>query len=130
MGDFVAAVNGKTAIEEDRMRHRRIVIFSREPVSRQHFRMIGARGRDVTAARRGDPPVVPRHSIDDDRHALHGTVDIDDHGSIRVSCKRRKKDQRGQNAVEVTHGVPRQLSTFQYDAGGTSRKSKEMVNAT
>jgi len=65
------------------------------------------------------------------RHILRGSLALRiAANSIRVSCKRRKKDQRGQNAVDVTHGVPRQLSTFQYDAGGTSRKSKEMVDAT
>src|SRR4029077_17001178 len=39
LGDVVAAVDGETAVEEDRVRHRRVVVFAREPARRHGPRM-------------------------------------------------------------------------------------------
>ena len=107
MGDFVAAVDSEAAIKEDRMRHRRIVIFAREPTSRQHFRMIGAGRRDMAAPRRRYGPVVARHAVDAHRHALRRAVDLHDNGGVGAAPQRGKQ-QRGDSAAQVTHGMARQ----------------------
>ena len=50
LGNVVAAVDGKTAVEEDRVRHRRIVVFVREPLRRHGPRMEDA-GRCAVSLR-------------------------------------------------------------------------------
>jgi hypothetical protein len=91
--DLVGAMDGKTAVKEDRVRHRRIVVFAREPAPRHHLRMIGAARRSETGPAGRNPPAVARFAVDDDRHGLAGTVDIDDDGCLGAPW-RGDKDQK------------------------------------
>ena len=67
---IVGAVNGEAVIKEDRVRHRRIVIFAREITPRHRLRMEHAARRAVAAAAGRDRPVVSRRAVDADGHAL------------------------------------------------------------
>src|SRR5262245_21209380 len=52
------AVYCEAVIEEDRVRHRRIVVLPREPARRHHLRLEDAARRAVAAASGGDRPGV------------------------------------------------------------------------
>ena len=67
MRDLVGAVDGVAAVEEDRIGHRRPVVFAREPFARQPLRLVGAVGRAVAHARGRHRPFVARRAIDRDR---------------------------------------------------------------
>src|SRR5207248_9923656 len=81
--EVVGAVNGKTVIEEDRMRHRRIVVFPGIPAPRHHLRMKDAARCAVAASSGRDRPAVARRSVDADRHALGRLVDVDQDTGLR-----------------------------------------------
>src|SRR5580700_3961672 len=85
--DFVSAVNGVAAMEENRIRHRRIVIEPRKPAPRHHLRVIGAGRRDVALPGGRDPPVIARHAVDADLHGLAGAVDVHDDGGLGALAK-------------------------------------------
>src|SRR5260221_4877071 len=68
--EVVGAVNGEAVIEEDRVRHRRVVIFAGEIMPRHRLRMEYAARRAIAAAAGRDRPVVARRAVNADRHAL------------------------------------------------------------
>src|SRR5262249_38165646 len=73
--DRVAAVDRVALVEEDRIRHRRVVVGSGEPVALQSLRCVDAvRGCHVIAAG-GDGPHVANIAVLDDQHALCRLVD-------------------------------------------------------
>jgi hypothetical protein len=74
---FGGAVNGEAIIEEDRVRHRRIVVLPREPAPRHGLRPKLAARRAVAAAAGRDRPIVSRSAVQTDRHALGRFVDLD-----------------------------------------------------
>jgi len=89
----VGAVNGEAVIEEDRVRHRRIVILLREPASRHHLRRKHAARRAIAAATGGDRPGIACLPVDAHRHALRGFVDVhDDVGQCRRDGKNRQRE--------------------------------------
>ena len=63
-GDVVGAVNGKAVIEENRMRHRRVVIFAREMHPLHRLRMEHTARRAVAATAGGDRQVVARRTME------------------------------------------------------------------
>ena len=104
--DLVAAVNGKPAVEEDRVRHRRIVVFAREPARRHHLRMIGAARRAVAGAAGRDLPDITRLAVDDDAHGLARAADLDqDRGLGAIGSREKANEQRGKCGREskATH---------------------------
>src|SRR5262245_4175827 len=76
--DLVAAVDRIAAVEEDRVRHGRVVVFLREPRSFHALGSIGAAGGAVAGAAGGHHPAVARHAVDGDRHPLRALVDGDE----------------------------------------------------
>ena len=68
--DIRGSVNGKSVMEEDRVRHRRIVVFAREITSMHRLRTEYAARRAIAAAAGRDRPAVPRRAVDADSHAL------------------------------------------------------------
>jgi len=52
-----------------------------------------------------------RLAVDGHRHALHRAIDIDDDGSVGGLGQRGREYQHGENAVQITHGSPDELST-------------------
>ena len=107
--DFVSAVNGVAAMEENRIRHRRIVIEPREPAPRHHLRVIGAGRRDVAVPGGRHPPVIARHAVDADLHGLAGAVDIDDNGGVGALAAKpvsQKPYGDGSRAKQAAHCNP------------------------
>src|SRR5580698_288685 len=49
-GDIVGAMNGEAVIEENRVRHRRVVIFAREIAAHHRLRVVDAARRAVAVA--------------------------------------------------------------------------------
>jgi hypothetical protein len=49
-----------------------------------------------------------RHAVHGHRHALNGTIDIDDNRGAGASRQRDSEYQPGQNAVQKSHDRPRQ----------------------
>src|SRR3954452_23825724 len=62
--EVVGAVDGKAIIEEDRMRHRRVVISLRIPAPRHHLRMKDAARGAIAAASGRDRPVIAGRAVD------------------------------------------------------------------
>lgn len=105
--NLVGAVDGESAIEEDRMRHRGIIVFAREPAPGQHLRVVGARRCNVSPPRRRNPPVVARHAVDDDGHSLTRAVDVDDDGGFGAIARGQDKEaERGKDVEQATHMTP------------------------
>src|SRR5882757_3572727 len=73
--DRVAAVNRVALVEEDRIRHRRVVIGGGDRVALQSLRSVDAAwgGRLVTAG--GDGPHKAHVAVLDDQHALGRFID-------------------------------------------------------
>jgi hypothetical protein len=70
------AVNGVTLeIEEDRMRHRRIIPFLRVMVGIHTVRLEGTARRVIAGPSGRDRPDVTLRAIDRDRHLLRAFVD-------------------------------------------------------
>jgi len=76
--DFVAPMDRVPAMEEDRIRHGRVVIFLRKPRPLQPLGMIGAVGRAVSGSARRHDKLVARRAVDRNRHALTALVDRDE----------------------------------------------------
>ena len=74
MRDLVAAVDGVAAVEEDRIGHRRPVVFAREPFALEPLRPVGAVRRAIAPARGRHRPFVAGRAVDRDRQALRRFV--------------------------------------------------------
>jgi len=74
--DIGGGVHGVAAVEEHRMRHRRIVVFLGIPHRRQARRPERAGRRDVAAPCRRDLPLVGRPAVDRHGHALRRDIDL------------------------------------------------------
>ena len=104
MFDVEKAVNGVAVqIEEDRMRHRRIVPLLRQMVGVHAVRLERAVRRVVAGPAGRDRPDVARRAVDRDRHALRDLVDVDEESARTgeandASARRRARARR--NAPE------------------------------
>src|SRR5581483_6957981 len=61
---LVGTVNGDATAEKDRVRHRRVMVFAREPARREPLRMIDTTRRRQGAATGRYPPVVAWYAVD------------------------------------------------------------------
>ena len=93
---LVGTVNGDAAAEKDRVRHRRVMVFAREPARREPLRMIDTTRRRQGAATGRYPPVVAWYAVDDDLHGLRRAVDAHDDCRIGTICGEEGDEQRGQ----------------------------------
>src|SRR6516225_4380333 len=83
MLDVEKAVNRVTVhIEEDRVRHWRIVAFLGVVVGVHAVRLEGAARRVVAGAPGRDWPDITLRTIDSDRHLLRALVDCDEDASL------------------------------------------------
>ena len=81
--DRVSAVDRVSAGEEDRMRHRRIVVLVRVRHHVHALRMIDAGRRAVTGPAGGDGPIVVGAARRGHVHGLRAEIDVDVHGRLR-----------------------------------------------
>src|SRR4029077_13551965 len=77
MSDLVTAVNGVTAIEENRIRHRRPIVFARKTFPRQPLGAIASIRRAVSPARRRNRPLIAQRTADCGRYPLRRLVNGD-----------------------------------------------------
>ena len=75
--DLVAAVDGVTTAEEDRVRHRRPVVLAGKPFARQPFGPVAAVRRPIASACRRNGPLGSLCAVDFDRETLRRLVDGD-----------------------------------------------------
>src|SRR5262249_61779196 len=73
--DLVAAVNGVSAMEENGMGHRRVVVLLREPAPGQPLRPVATVRRGVAGAAGRNSKAIARHAVDQDGHLLSALVD-------------------------------------------------------
>src|SRR5690242_21104269 len=101
--DLVAAVDRIAAVEEDRVRHGRIVVFLREPRSFHSLRPIGAAGGAVAGAAGGNDPAVPRRAVDRHRHLLRTLIDGDEDAGMRGGD--RKSTRLNSSHMSISYAV-------------------------
>src|SRR5262245_17097917 len=99
-------MDGVAAVEEDRVRHRRVVVFAREPAARHHLRTEDAARRAEAATPRRYRPAIARLAVDRDGHALVRLVDA----NVDARASRVGGEKKGGNNREcdhqTTHGTP------------------------
>ena len=94
-GNLVAAMDRIAALEEDRVRHRRIIVLAGEPSSLQPGGGICSVRRAVAGAPRRNRPVVPRRAVDRDGHSLGALVYRDDDSGIGARGQAGKQSKSG-----------------------------------
>ena len=105
VGDLIGAVDRIAAAKEDRMRHRRMVVFARIMHRLKAGRMIGAARRHIAwAGRRNRPDIGLAAGVN--RHPLAGEIDMDVDRRLSTPRGDQKTTDHGQGSNRDTHGPP------------------------
>ena len=108
--DLVAAVDRVAAMEEDRIRHRGVVIQLRKMRPLQALRMVHPARRRIAGPGSGNRPAVARLAVHGHRHRLAALVDRNDNVGLRRRSHDRDRRGGGQQICVLEHGPPRRPS--------------------
>src|ERR1700681_1498475 len=101
--DRVAAVDRVAIVEEDGIRHRRVVIGAGEPVALQSLRSVDAVGGCRLIAAGRDGPDIAHVAVLDDQHALRRLIDKNVEPCLGAFDADEPCQRRGEDDDTATH---------------------------
>src|SRR5581483_8973463 len=127
LGDLGGAVDRIALVEENRMRHRRVVIFARIPRAFEALRLVLSAWGAVPALAGGDQPIIARRAVHQHGHPLRRFADIDDDfGAHRPGhCRQKNARRAGGGERNSTHDSypPKTASTLPFPTARIARRS-------
>src|SRR5262245_56438395 len=102
---LIAAVDRIAFIEENRIRHRRPIVFARKPLALESLRPIAAVRCVVTPAPRRHRPAITIGSVNLNAQALRRFIDCD-HDTGPGICDGKQKNKADEHEYDTRQSLP------------------------
>ena len=122
---IIGAVNGITAVKENRMWHRRIVVLSRFLIDMHSRRPIAADWRSVRLAPGRDRPSADDATVLYHTHHLAGDIDLGD----KLGCSVRLGAGHGKNEYQQTKITHYAHPNCRYKSNGAKPRHKNQTES-